>query len=133
MRKLKVQPFILAFTAFIVTGCATTQTTGTSAPRARAIGSPAAPAPQSMAGLKSVMGLNVAQLQHKFGIPRLDIREANGRKLQFDGKACILDVYLYAPDGRPANDKSEVVTHIDARRSDGAEVDRVACVNALSR
>jgi hypothetical protein len=64
-----------------------------------------------------------------FGEPRLDVVEVNGRKLQFSGKPCVLDAYLYA-DGKNGQ---EIVTHIDARRSDGAEVDRVACVNALSR
>ena len=133
MSKLKAQPFILALSAFVISGCAATETATTSAPRAPTISSPATPAPQSTAGLESVLGLNVSQLQRKFGAPRLDVREANGRKLQFNGKACIMDVYLYAPDGSPANDKSEVATHIDARRSDGAEVDRASCVNALSR
>jgi hypothetical protein len=55
--------------------------------------------------------------------------EVYGRKLQFVGKPCILDAYLY-PDGTSG---AEIVTHIDARRSDGAEVDRAACVNALMR
>lgn len=133
MSKLKAQPFILTLSVFAISGCAATQTTAVSAPSVPSISSPATSAPQSRAGLESVLGLNVSQLRRKFGAPRLDVREANGRKLQFDGKACIMDVYLYAPNGSPANDKSEVATHIDARRSDGAEVDRASCVNALSR
>lgn len=131
MKKLKAQPVILALSAFTISGCAAT--TETAAPRAPTINSPAAPAPQSTAGLESVLGLNIAQLKRKFGTPRLDVREANGRKLQFDGKACIMDVYLYTPDGQSSNERNEVATHIDARRSDGAEVDRASCVNALSR
>lgn len=131
MKRLQVQPIILTLSAFAISGCAAT--TETSIPRAPTISSPAAPTSQSTAGLESVLGLNVSQLKRKFGTPRLDVREANGRKLQFDGKACILDVYLYAPDGSPVTDKSEVTTHIDARRSDGAEVDRASCVRALSR
>jgi hypothetical protein len=72
------------------------------------------------------MGKDAATLTRMFGKPRLDVVEVQGRKLQFSGRACILDAYLY-PDGKNA----EVVTHIDARRSDGAEVDRAQCVNAL--
>lgn len=136
MKKLQIQPVILVMSAFAISGCAaTTETIAPSAPSAPTITPPAAPAPaaQSNVGLESVLGLNASQLKRKFGNPRLDVREANGRKLQFNGKACIMDVYLYAPDGRPANEKSEVAAHIDARRTDGAEVDRASCVRALSR
>lgn len=90
-----------------------------------------APRPDTLdrRGLGDVMGKTVADLKRMFGEPRLDIVEVNGRKLQFSGKPCVLDAYLY-PDGKNGQ---EIVTHIDARRSDGAEVDRAACVNALSR
>jgi hypothetical protein len=81
----------------------------------------------SSRGLDAVMGKDMATLVRLFGQPRLDVIEVHGRKLQFSGRACILDAYLY-PDGRNG---TEIVTHIDARRSDGAEVDRAQCVNAL--
>ena len=90
---------------------------------------PARPTTQAKRGLGDVMGKNAAELKRMFGEPRLDVVEVYGRKLQFSGKPCILDAYLY-PDGKNGQ---EIVTHIDARRSDGAEVDRAACVNALSR
>ena len=80
-------------------------------------------------GLEAVMGKDIATLKRLFGEPRLDIIEVYGRKLQFTGKACVLDAFLY-PDGKGG---TEIVTHIDARRSDGAEVDRASCVEALSR
>lgn len=80
-------------------------------------------------GLGDVMGKGVEDLKRLFGEPRIDVVEVYGRKLQFSGKPCILDTYLY-PDGKNG---AEVVTHIDARRSDGAEVDREACVKALMR
>jgi hypothetical protein len=89
----------------------------------------ARPVTLSKRGLNDVMGKNVAELKRMFGEPRIDVVEVYGRKLQFSGKPCILDAYLY-PDGKNGQ---EVVTHIDARRSDGAEVDRAACVNALMR
>lgn len=73
------------------------------------------------------MGKDMPALVRLLGQPRLDVIEVQGRKLQFSGKACILDTYLY-PDGRNG---VEIVTHVDARRSDGAEVDRAQCVNAL--
>ena len=76
-----------------------------------------------------MVGKDIGALKRLFGEPRLDVIEVNGRKLQFVGKACVLDTYLY-PDGKGG---AEVVTYVDARRSDGAEVDRTACVNALSR
>ena len=60
-------------------------------------------------------------------VPPTSIDSQLGRKLQFSGRACILDAYLY-PDGKNG---AEIVTHVDARRSDGAEVDRTQCVNAL--
>lgn len=80
-------------------------------------------------GLEAVMGKDSMTLKRMFGEPRLDVVEVYGRKLQFVGKACVLDAYLY-PEG---NNKSEIVTYIDARRSDGAAVDRAACVDALQR
>ncbi|MEH6790151.1 hypothetical protein [Parasphingorhabdus sp.] len=99
----------------------------TSAPRATGLPSVAASPLNSVAGLEIVMGKTAGQLTRLFGDPQLDISEPPARKLQFASGACILDAYLYPPqeggDGR--------VTHIDTRRSDGAAVDRVSCVNAL--
>ncbi len=73
------------------------------------------------------MGKDMPTLIRLFGQPRLDVIEVQGRKLQFSGRACVLDAYLY----RDSLSGPELVTHVDARRSDGAEVDRVQCVNAL--
>ncbi|MFC4293298.1 hypothetical protein ACFOWX_12815 [Sphingorhabdus arenilitoris] len=83
----------------------------------------------SAKGLEAVMGKDSNALTRLFGEPRLNVQEVYGRKLQFSGKACVLDAYLY-PDGKNGG---EIVTHVDARRSDGAEVDRAACVNALQK
>jgi hypothetical protein len=96
---------------------------------APAIGTAPAPAKLDKKGLGDVLGKNIVELKRMFGEPRIDVVEVYGRKLQFSGKPCVLDAYLY-PDGKNG---TEVVTHIDARRSDGAEVDRAACVNALMR
>lgn len=83
----------------------------------------------SVRGLEAVMGKDIGALKRLFGEPRLDVVEVTGRKLQFTGKACVLDAYLY-PDGKNG---AEIVTYVDARRSDGAAVDRASCVDALQR
>ena len=73
------------------------------------------------------MGKTADQLKRLFGNAQQDVSEPPARKLQFASGACILDAYLYPP--KDGGEKR--VTHIDTRRSDGAEVDRVSCVNAL--
>ena len=81
-----------------------------------------------IAGLEAVLGRTANVLTARFGQPALDIREGIGRKLQFEGAACILDAYLYPPaaGGEP------IVTHIDARLPDGRDFDRASCIAALS-
>lgn len=121
-------PLMLA--TLLLAGCAST----VPAPR------PAAPPERTAAaypvrpvldkrGLEAVMGKDAGALRRLFGEPRLDVVEVVGRKLQFTGKACVLDAFLY-PDGEGG---AEIVTHVDARRSDGAAVDRASCVDALTR
>ena len=80
-------------------------------------------------GLEAVMGKSARDLERMFGQPRLDVREFDARKLQFVGSACVLDAFLY-PEGSGG---TQVVTYIDARRSDGQSVDRAACVDALKK
>lgn len=80
-------------------------------------------------GLESVIGRNARFLTALFGNPGLDVREGSARKLQFLGPACVLDAYLYPPRGGG----DPIVTHIDARLPDGRDMDRAACVAALSR
>lgn len=92
---------------------------------------PARPAPtvQSIKGLEGVISANAESLTRLFGAPRLDVREEDARKLQWSGTACILDVYLYPPQSGGA----PTATYVDARRGDGREVDRAACVAAMKR
>ncbi len=122
-------PLLLA--TLLVAGCASTP-----APAPR----PAAPPERTAAaypvrpvldkrGLEAVIGKDIGTLKRLFGEPRLDVVEVYGRKLQFAGKACVLDAFLY-PDGKGG---AEIVTYVDARRSDGAAVDRASCVDALQR
>ncbi len=80
-------------------------------------------------GLEGVIGAGAEQLERKFGKAQLDIWEGDARKLQFSGQPCVIDVYLYPPQRGSA----PIATHVEARRaSDGAAVDRAACVRALS-
>jgi hypothetical protein len=76
-----------------------------------------------------VLGQSAAAVSKLFGTPRLDLREGAGRKLQFSGAGCVVDVYFYAP--RPNVDA--VATHIDARGIDGRDADRAYCLGALAK
>ena len=83
-----------------------------------------------MPGLEAVIGSDASALVRLFGPAELDVREGDTRKLQFRGKPCVLDVYLYpyAPGQQPR------ATYVDARRaSDGRDVNRASCVSALRR
>jgi hypothetical protein len=84
---------------------------------------------QQLPGLEGVIGATAADLTRHFGTPRLDVLEGDARKLQFTGTACVLDVYLYpsVPGREPQ------ATYVDARRSDGRDVDRAACIEALRK
>jgi len=121
------QTALIISSALLLAGCASTAGTGTAPVKSSQIPIND-PGPINIAGLESVVGQNAATLKSLFGEPRLDVREAVGRKLQFSGKPCVLDTYLYQ-----TRDGQETVTHVDARRSDGAEVDRASCINALRR
>lgn len=84
----------------------------------------------SAPGLEGVIGSDANGLVRQFGTPRLDVWEADARKLQFAGTACVLDVFLYPP----APGRTETATWVEARRqTDGKDVDRAACVAALKR
>lgn len=114
--------------AFLVAGlaaCAAPQ--ATTAPVRSTM--PARSTTLSGKGLEAVLGKTPRDLERMFGTPRLDVREFDARKLQFVGSACVLDAFLY-PEGAGG---AQVVTYIDARRSDGQSVDRAACVEALRK
>jgi hypothetical protein len=106
----------------------------TGVPPTRPVAPPAtqfrSPEIQRVPGLENVLEQTAAGLTRLFGAPRLDVREGDARKLQFVGTPCVLDVFLYPlrPGAEP------IATYVEARRaSDGAEVDKVACVQALAR
>jgi len=96
-------------------------------PQRRALPTPQV---QALPGGDGVIGATPAELARQFGTPRLDVWEADARKLQYSGSACVLDIYLYPP----APGREPRATYVDARRaSDGHEVDRAACIAALRR
>ena len=79
-------------------------------------------------GLERVLGHDAGSLVALFGKPDADIVEGSARKLQFTGPICVLDAYLY-----PRGSTAPVVTHVDARQTDGRPIDRASCVAALTR
>lgn len=101
------------------------------APQAPVVGAPVVPGVQvmNMPGLETVIGATASQLGSQFGVPALDVTEGDARKLQYRGAACVLEFYLY-----PAENGAQVTTWVEARRtSDGLDVDRAACIQALRR
>ena len=90
---------------------------------------PRAPARSAGAGLGGVLDATAAQLVQKFGKPRIDLTEGDARKLQFAGPPCVLDVYLYTPEGG----REQRATWVDARNLAGESVDPAACIGALGR
>lgn len=88
------------------------------------------PEVMSGVGLDGVIGEHAASLTRRLGEPRIDLAEGDVRKLQFAGRSCVLDVYLY-----PLSAGAEpVATHIEARlREGGAAVDRAQCLSEVEQ
>jgi hypothetical protein len=116
--------------ALLLAGCA-----GPAIPRAtppRTAGTRPAPppvAPPRVVQHNSLIGHDADAAIGVFGKPRLDVTEGVGRKLQFAGDACILDVYYYAPK----QGAKPLATHVDARAPDGRVVGIDGCIVALQR
>ena len=77
----------------------------------------------------ALIGNSADAIGRMFGKPRLDITEGAGRKLQFAGSNCILDIYFYAPRAGA----NPVATHVDARTPDGRNAEVNSCAQALQR
>jgi hypothetical protein len=77
----------------------------------------------------ALIGNSADAIGRMFGKPRLDVTEGAGRKLQFAGTNCILDVYLYAPRAGA----NPVATHVDARTPDGRNAEVNSCAQSLQR
>jgi hypothetical protein len=74
---------------------------------------------------RELRGLTPNQMVSHFGRPALQIREGTSLKLQFRGRTCVLDAYLYPQSG------TYRVAHIDTRSLSGVDIDQAACIFAL--
>ena len=77
----------------------------------------------------SLIGQSASAVGRLFGKPRLDVTEGAARKLQFEGAACIVDIYFYAPRAGA----EAVASHVDARTPDGRSAEVNSCVETLRR
>ena len=81
-------------------------------------------------GLGGVIGSPAEALVRRFGDPRIDLAEGDAHKLQFAGKTCVLDIFLY-----PVSAGAQpTATHVEARvRLGGAAADPGACIREVER
>ncbi len=77
----------------------------------------------------ALIGNSADAIGRMFGKPHLDVTEGAGRKLQFAGSKCILDVYFYAPRAGA----HPVATHVDARTPDGRNAEVNSCAQSIQR
>ncbi|GMN02543.1 hypothetical protein [Erythrobacter sp. MTPC3] len=94
----------------------------------------AAPAPnpavRQNVGPADLIGLTAGALKSRFGQARIDLAEGDARKLQFAGRSCVLDIYLY-PGQRGVQ---PVSSHVAARLKDsGNAVDPGSCAAEIGR
>ncbi len=107
-------------------GCGTTAVPRPTQPSVRPVPPPAAP---RITQNNSLVGHSANAALSLFGKPRLDVKEGMGRKLQFAGTPCILDIYYYAPK----QGAEPVATHVDARTPEGRDANVDSCVAALRK
>ena len=77
---------------------------------------------------RGLIGMTASDLMHHFGAPAMQIREGTSLKLQFRGRACVLDAYLYPP---PSGSGELRVAHVDTRAPSGIDYSQAACVTSL--
>jgi hypothetical protein len=75
----------------------------------------------------SLLGLTAQEMVGRFGMPALQVHEGNSLKLQFRGRRCVMDAYLYPSGGTGALK----VTHVDTRLPTGGDIDQAACIFSL--
>jgi hypothetical protein len=111
--------YVLLISLAVLAGCTST------APRPVSV--PLVSAPIRPTGLQAVLGQPAGALIAEFGTPALDTKEAQARRMQFRSGICVLDAYLYPPEGGG----EAKVTYLDTRLPDGRDIDRASCVSAL--
>ena len=73
-----------------------------------------------------LIGLTGNELVTRFGSPILQIREGNSFKIQFRGRLCVLDAFLY-----PSTGAQYRVTHVEARSLAGLDTNQSDCIRTL--
>jgi len=86
-----------------------------------------APEPRQRGDL---IGMSASELVARLGTPRLQVREGNGSKLQFEAPDCVLDAYLYPPASGAGLARA---THVDTRNREGQSVDQAGCLAMIER
>ena len=109
-------PVSLALFLAACAGTPKTTTTTTSPP----------PIPPSVHTQGDIIGLTAPELVQRFGTPALQIREGESLKLQFRGRMCVLDAYLYPTGNAPYR-----VSYVDARTQSLGQVDQALCIASL--
>ena len=89
-----------------------------------------APIPQAPEIRSDLTGMTAGELIQRMGQPALQVREGAGLKLQFRGRSCILDAYLYPPTQGTG---AERVTHVDTRLVNGNDTSQASCIASLTR
>ena len=113
--------FLLSISFVLLAACASRPQ-----PSAQPLPQPLPPSPHQTSG--GIIGLTSQEVVQRLGTPALQIREGNSLKLQFRGRFCVLDAYLYPPVGQAAPYR---VTHVDARNRSLAAVDQATCLASL--
>ncbi|MEO7603287.1 MAG: hypothetical protein ABIS39_08560 [Sphingomicrobium sp.] len=73
-----------------------------------------------------LVGMTGNELVTRFGSPVLQIREGNSFKIQFRGRLCVLDAFLY-----PSTGAQYRVTHVEARSLLGSDTNQSDCIRTL--
>jgi len=126
---------LLGLAAAALTGCAAAPLDPSASP-ATATSSPhpatvpvAAGAPQprlpASATAASLVGLSAAELFSLIGAPKWTRRESQAEVWQYQGAACVLDVYLYAESGTAR------VLYAEARDQAAQPVTLAACLKRI--
>ena len=119
---LAMRRIVLLSAMLFLSACATRPVPPTASPTPVAV----VESPQVRSDL---LGMTAGELIQRLGQPALQVREGTSVKLQFRGRVCVLDAYLYpSQPGSP-----ERVTHIDTRLTSGADTDQAGCIASLDR
>jgi hypothetical protein len=115
---MPMRRLVLALTLFL-SACAT-------APQQQPAPQQASTIVQSTSQTRGLIGLTANELVGYFGHPSLQVREGTSLKLQFRGRQCVLDAFLYPQGGGVLR-----VTYINTRLLSGADTDQAACISDL--